>query len=99
VSARSGAEIDWLTRADTNLGAWAITIHRRKTLRKLDSLDLKRAPDCVFAVILSGFEISVIIVVARIPLMRPLFRRKRHGSLSNRRYHENDHNEEAHTKK
>jgi hypothetical protein len=31
--------------------------------------------------------------------MRPLFTRKRHGSPSNRRYHENDHNEEAHTKK
>lgn len=60
------------------LGTWAITIYRQTLLPHLDFTDMTYAG--VHATILSGLEPSVAIVLACIPLMRPLFGKSRNSA-------------------
>ena len=85
-----------LQYADTNPRTWGITIYRQKIMWRLEWTKYERYPDMVFAMILSGLETAVMIVVACIPLMRPLFSRSKTRRPPNVRYYENNLNAGTH---
>ncbi|KAF1837686.1 hypothetical protein BDW02DRAFT_490820 [Decorospora gaudefroyi] len=67
------------------IGTWAITIYRQILLPSLDFNDMTHSG--VLATILSGLEPAVAIVLACIPLLRPLFGGKsRHDDLPYNKY-------------
>ncbi|XP_014555100.1 hypothetical protein COCVIDRAFT_17267 [Bipolaris victoriae FI3] len=59
------------------IGTWAITIYRQTVLPTLDFADMTYSG--VLATILSGLEPAVAIVLACVPLLRPLFGKSRHN--------------------
>lgn len=63
---------------------WAITIYRQTLLPHLNFADMTY--DGVLATLLSGLEPAVAIVLACIPLLRPLFVRSRHNLDSGYQY-------------
>ncbi|CAN9149473.1 unnamed protein product [Alternaria alternata] len=71
------------------IGTIAITIYRQKLLWKLDFGDIPKTPNIIFAMILSELETAVMILVACIPLMRPLFWRNEGQSPPNGRHNAN----------
>ncbi|KAI4905962.1 hypothetical protein J4E90_011037 [Alternaria incomplexa] len=66
------------------VGTWAITIYRQTLLPGLDFFDMTYTG--VLATILSGLEPAVAIVLACIPLMRPLFGKPNQAMRSNLDY-------------
>ncbi|KAI4649078.1 uncharacterized protein J4E78_008596 [Alternaria triticimaculans] len=62
------------------VGTWAITIYRQTLLPGLDFMDMTYTG--VLATILSGLEPAVAIVLACIPLMRPLFSKSNNATRS-----------------
>ncbi|KAI4923285.1 hypothetical protein J4E85_008322 [Alternaria conjuncta] len=66
------------------VGTWAITIYRQTLLPGLDFFDMTYTG--VLATILSGLEPAVAIVLACIPLMRPLFGKSNQAMRSNLDY-------------
>ncbi|RYO39348.1 hypothetical protein AA0111_g1671 [Alternaria arborescens] len=77
-------------------GTIAITIYRQKLLWKLDFDDIPKTPNIIFAMILSELETAVMILVACIPLMRPLFWRNEGQSPPNGRHNANIYVEGGH---
>ncbi|KAI4604692.1 hypothetical protein J4E80_010958 [Alternaria sp. BMP 0032] len=75
---------------------WAITIYRQKCLWGLNWRKVNRYSDMAIAMFLGGLECAVMIVVACIPLMRPLFSRSKARSPPN---HGENLNEGAHLEK
>ncbi|CAN9352634.1 hypothetical protein CC77DRAFT_1063291 [Alternaria alternata] len=71
------------------IGTIAITVYRQKLLWKLDFGDIPKTPNIIFAMILSELETAVMILVACIPLMRPLFWRNEGHSPPNGRHNAN----------
>jgi hypothetical protein len=68
----------------------AITIYRQKLLWDLDFWDLPHTSNIVFAMILSLFETAVMVIVACIPLMRPLFSKSGTNSPPNGLHNRNN---------
>jgi len=85
-----------LQYANMNPRTWAITIYRQKCLWGLNWRKVNRYSDMAIAMFLGGLECAVMIVVACIPLMRPLFSRSKAHSPPN---HGNNLNEGAHLEK
>ncbi|RYN43824.1 hypothetical protein AA0112_g238 [Alternaria arborescens] len=71
------------------VGTWAITIYRQTLLPNLDFTDMTY--EGVLATILSGLEPAVAIVLACIPLMRPLFSNTRNAANSSFSYGSSTH--------
>ncbi|USP80139.1 hypothetical protein yc1106_07413 [Curvularia clavata] len=71
----------WLMRV---YRTWAITIYRQTTLTNLNFADMTY--EGVLATVLSGLEPAVAIVLACVPLMRPLFAKSRHSMDTDYQY-------------
>ncbi|KAI4905960.1 hypothetical protein J4E90_011035 [Alternaria incomplexa] len=78
---------------------WAITIYRQKCLWGLNWRKVNRYSDMAIAMFLGGLECAVIIVVACIPLMRPLFSRSQARGPPNVHHHGDNPNAGAHLEK
>ncbi|EMD94917.1 hypothetical protein COCC4DRAFT_147322 [Bipolaris maydis ATCC 48331] len=66
------------------IGTWAIIIYRQTLIPHLDLADMTYSG--ILATLLSGLEPAVAIVLACIPLLRPLFVKSRHNLDSGYRY-------------
>ena len=74
--------------ADMSRSTWAVTIYRQTLLPGLDFFDMTYTG--VLATILSGLEPAVAIVLACIPLMRPLLGKSKHTTRSSFDYDSNN---------
>lgn len=88
-----------LQYANMNPRTWAITIYRQKCLWSLNWRKVNRYSDMAIAMFLGGLECAVMIVVACIPLMRPLFPRNQARGPPNVHHHEDNLNAGAHLEK